>query len=98
MTGVPSARRPIDEMTEEPDDGLLDVRLEANEADEELNIDDEAAASLISYFCSILAKAEKQGKTPDYAEALHKAKRWVRSQARWKSPYYWGGFVLVGPN
>jgi CHAT domain-containing protein/Tfp pilus assembly protein PilF len=61
-------------------------------------VDDEAAASLVSYFCSIIAKAEAEGRTPDYAEALWKAKRWVRSQEKWKSPYYWAPFVLVGPN
>jgi tetratricopeptide (TPR) repeat protein len=61
-------------------------------------VDDEAAASLISVFCSDLAKTEGQGETPDYAAALHRAKRWVRGQAKWASPYYWGTFVLVGPN
>jgi CHAT domain-containing protein len=61
-------------------------------------VDDEAAASLVSYFCSIIAKAESEGKTPDYAEALWKAKRWVRSQEKWKSPYYWAPFVLIGPD
>ncbi len=64
-------------------------------------VDDEAAASLISYFCSIIAKAEAAGEQPDYAEALWKAKRWVRNHPEhpeWKHPYYWGTFVLVGPN
>ncbi len=64
-------------------------------------VDDEAAASLISYFCSIIAKAEAAGEKPDYAEALWKAKRWVRNHPdhpEWKHPYYWGTFVLVGPN
>jgi CHAT domain-containing protein len=61
-------------------------------------VDDEAAASLVSYFCSIIAKAEAEGKTSDYAEALWKAKRWVRSQEEWQSPYYRASFVLVGPN
>jgi CHAT domain-containing protein len=61
-------------------------------------VDDEAAASLISVFCSDVAKVEGKGETPDYAAALHRAKRWVRGQAKWASPYYWGTFVLVGPN
>jgi CHAT domain-containing protein len=30
--------------------------------------------------------------------AVHDAKRWVRKQEKWKSPYYWGTFVLVGPH
>jgi CHAT domain-containing protein len=61
-------------------------------------VDDEAAASLVSYFCGGVALAEQAGKPPDYAEALQKAKRWVRQQDKWQSPYYWGTFVLVGPN
>jgi CHAT domain-containing protein len=61
-------------------------------------VDDEAAASLISYYCSGLAQAEKKGGPVDYAQSLHNAKRWVRQQEKWKSPYYWGTFVLVGPN
>jgi CHAT domain-containing protein/Tfp pilus assembly protein PilF len=61
-------------------------------------VDDEAAASLISYFCGGLALAEKNKKQPDYAKSLHAAKKWVRDQEDWASPYYWGTFVLVGPN
>jgi len=61
-------------------------------------VDDEAAASLVSYFCSLIAKAEKKGSPPDYAAALHQAKQWVRKQQKWQSPYYWGTFVLVGPS
>ena len=60
-------------------------------------VDDEAAASLISYFCSSLAQAQSNGEEPDYATALHEAKKWVRDQEKWKSPYYWATFVLVGP-
>lgn len=61
-------------------------------------VDDEAAASLVSYFCGGLARDEQKGQTPDYAARLHAAKKWVRDQDKWKSPYYWAPFVLVGPN
>jgi CHAT domain-containing protein len=61
-------------------------------------VDDEAAASLVSVFCGDLVKAEGKGETPDYAAALHRAKKWVRGQQKWSSPYYWGTFVLLGPN
>jgi CHAT domain-containing protein len=61
-------------------------------------VDDEAAASLISYFCGGLAAAEKEGSRVDYAQALHNAQRWVRQQDKWSSPYYWGTFVFMGPN
>ena len=61
-------------------------------------VDDEAAASLISYFCGGLASAEKESEPTDYARALHNAQRWIRQQDKWSSPYYWGTFVLMGPN
>ncbi len=60
-------------------------------------VDDEAAASLVSVFCNHLAIAEKEGKPPDYAQALHAAKLWVRQEEKWRQPYYWGTFVLLGP-
>jgi len=61
-------------------------------------VDDKAAASLISYFCAGVAKDEAKGGVADHAKSLHNAKRWVRKQEKWQSPYYWGTFVLVGPN
>lgn len=60
-------------------------------------VDDEAAASLISYFSGGVAKGEKALQV-NYAESLQAAKRWVREQDKWQSPYYWGTFVLVGAN
>ena len=60
-------------------------------------VDDEAAASLVSVYCTLLAKAEKQGGPVEYARSLHEAKRWVRKQEKWKAPYYWASLVLVGP-
>ena len=61
-------------------------------------VDDEAAASLMSYFTGGIARDMGQSASPDYSKRLRDAKRWVRQQDKWKSPYYWGGFVLVGPN
>ena len=60
-------------------------------------VDDEAAASLVSRFCGGLAQAEKAGKPADYAASLQEAKRYVRNQDKWRSPYYWASLVLVGP-
>jgi CHAT domain-containing protein len=60
-------------------------------------VDDEATASLVSYFCGGLAQAEKAGQPPDHAAALQAAKRWARQQEKWKSPYYWASMVLIGP-
>lgn len=59
-------------------------------------VDDEAAATLIGVFCRDVAKEQKAGAT-DYAQALQNAKRYVRKQDKWANPYYWGTFVLVGP-
>lgn len=61
-------------------------------------VDDEAAASLISYFASGIAADEAKGEPVDYAARLKAAKRWVRQQEKWGKPYYWGAFVLLGPN
>jgi len=60
-------------------------------------VDDEAAASLMSVYCGHVAQADSQDSV-DYATALHKAKKWVKNNEKWGSPYYWGTFVLVGPN
>lgn len=61
-------------------------------------VDDEAAASLISYFGGGLAQATAKDDASGYASALQAAKRWVRQQPKWESPYYWATFVMVGPN
>jgi tetratricopeptide (TPR) repeat protein/CHAT domain-containing protein len=61
-------------------------------------VDDEAAACLVSYFSAGVAQSEKARGQAEYGRALHEAKRWTRQQDKWRSPYYWGTFVLVGPN
>jgi CHAT domain-containing protein len=67
-------------------------------------VDDEAAAHLMSYFCGNVAKTSKTTSPgndtaqPDYAVAMQLAKREVRKKEKWRSPYYWATFVLVGPN
>ena len=60
-------------------------------------VDDEAAASLISVYCGRIAKEMAAGnESINHAAALLAAKRWVRKHSKWKSPYYWATFVLVG--
>ena len=59
-------------------------------------VDDEAGASLISYFCSAIAQARERGEAPDYAKCLQDAKRWIRKQQKWTSPFFWATFSLVG--
>src|SRR5262249_41875929 len=41
-------------------------------------VDDKSSASLVSIFCSHLAKQLKGDQPLDHAAALHEAKRWVR--------------------
>jgi CHAT domain-containing protein len=60
-------------------------------------VDDEAAASLVSTFCGGVAQGDGEGKQIDYAQALHRAKLWVRQQEKWRSPHFWAPMVLVGP-
>ena len=60
-------------------------------------VDDEAAATMISVFCSAIAKSKEQQEPVDYAAALRLARRRIRQDERWQSPYYWGTFVLIGP-
>jgi CHAT domain-containing protein len=50
-------------------------------------VDDESSASLVSAFCSALAKQHKSGETMEHADALHQAKRFVRKQDKWQHPY-----------
>ena len=60
-------------------------------------VDDKGTASLMSYFASILVKAEQEGRQADHATALRDAKRWLREQDQYQSPYFWATFVLLGP-
>lgn len=60
-------------------------------------VDDEAAATLISVFCSAIVKAKVPQQPVDYATALQDAKRRIRQNEKWQSPYFWSTFVLIGP-
>ena len=60
-------------------------------------VDDEAAASLVSYFCAGVAQAEKSGDTHAFGKSLLAAKRYIRASEKWKAPYYWASMVLIGP-
>jgi CHAT domain-containing protein/tetratricopeptide (TPR) repeat protein len=59
-------------------------------------VDDQAAAYLVSYFGKFLAKDYKRSRPPAVAAALRDAKRQIRKEDKWKAPYYWAPFVLVG--
>lgn len=56
------------------------------------NVDDEATAELMKHFYAL--QFGPQHLRP--AAALRAAQSFVRSQPRWRSPYYWGAFVFNG--
>lgn len=61
------------------------------------NVDDASTAELMGTFFEAIAKADREKKPANYAAALQEARKSVRANARWSSPYYWAPFVLVGP-
>jgi CHAT domain-containing protein len=54
-------------------------------------VPDRATAQLMEQFYGYLLN---DGLRP--AEALRKAQLWSAAQPRYRDPYFWGGFVLVG--
>lgn len=61
------------------------------------NVDDESTSELIGGFAAELARGLEPGSSPNYATALHAARKKVRERRDWSSPYFWAPFVLVGP-
>ena len=61
------------------------------------SVNDASTAELMGDFFEGIAKAARRGETIDYAAALQTARKAVRANPRWSSPYYWAPFVLVGP-
>lgn len=55
------------------------------------NVDDRATGELMKRFYTALLS---EGRAP--AEALRQAQLSLRSEDRWRAPYYWAGFVLQG--
>ena len=54
-------------------------------------VDDDSTTELMKYF---YANMLQQGMSP--AAALRNAQMKIRSQPKWRSPYYWAGFVFQG--
>lgn len=54
-------------------------------------VDDAASAELMKYFYTFLLRDEM---TPP--AALRTAQNKIRSQPKWRSPYYWAGFTIQG--
>jgi len=61
------------------------------------DVDDESTSELIGAFAAGLGEALRAGQKPNYAVALAEARKYVRGQSKWSSPYYWAPFVLMGP-
>ncbi len=61
------------------------------------NVDDASTAELMGTFFEAIAKADRQNSPVNFAAALQEARKAIRSNTRWSSPYYWAPFVLVGP-
>ncbi len=57
-------------------------------------VDDEATQALMLKFYELWHP--KQGKGIGAAAALQQAQAFIASQAKWKHPYYWAGWVLWG--
>jgi CHAT domain-containing protein len=54
-------------------------------------VDDEASAALLKYFYRQMWDA---GLPP--AAAMRQAQLAIRREPRWRSPFYWAGFVVAG--
>jgi CHAT domain-containing protein/tetratricopeptide (TPR) repeat protein len=61
------------------------------------NVDDASTAELMGTFFEAIAKADRDGTKINYAEALQQARKAIRANRQWASPYYWAPFVLIGP-
>ncbi len=60
------------------------------------SVDDASTAALVGDFFQHVLTEERQGKQVGYAVALRDAQRAVRSQAKWRDPFYWAPFILTG--
>jgi CHAT domain-containing protein len=56
-------------------------------------VDDEGTSQFMQRF---YYEMSKEGGDLAPAEALRAAQKWMSDQARWRSPYYWAGFQLIG--
>jgi len=61
------------------------------------NVDDASTAQMMGQFFESLAKADRDHSPANFAAALQAARKSVRANPDWSSPYYWAPFVLIGP-
>ncbi|HMB94264.1 MAG TPA: CHAT domain-containing protein, partial [Rhodothermales bacterium] len=60
------------------------------------DVNDASTASLIGAFFEAIFEDERAGRPVDFARALRDAKRRIRQEGAWQSPFYWAPFVLIG--
>jgi CHAT domain-containing protein len=61
------------------------------------DVDDQSTAELIGAFTAAIGESLRAGREPNYAVALSDARKFVRNQSKWSSPYHWAPFVMMGP-
>ena len=64
-------------------------------------VDDEASALLVYFFIDRINESISESSEPDHAAALRQARREIRDDRehpKWRHPYFWAPFVLIGPN
>lgn len=59
-------------------------------------VDDASTAALMGAMFEQVVAEQRAGRAIPFAKALHEAKRRVRRQTQWASPYHWAPFVLMG--
>lgn len=61
------------------------------------SVADCSTAELMGAYFADIAAQNQAGKSIDYSASLQRAQQKVRRDSRWRAPYYWAPFVLVGP-
>lgn len=61
------------------------------------NVNDQATCDLMNTFFEGITRPTKDGKPISFCEALQTARKKVREDSHYRSPYYWAPFVIIGP-
>jgi CHAT domain-containing protein len=59
-------------------------------------VDDASTADIMEGFFGLLSAQMARGENVNYGQDLRDAKRLIRSQPEWSSPYFWAPFILTG--
>jgi CHAT domain-containing protein/tetratricopeptide (TPR) repeat protein len=61
------------------------------------NVDDQATCDLMNTFFEGISKKNPDGSSLTFSESLQAARKKVRNNPRYRSPYFWAPFVIIGP-